>query len=682
VSPWPTLVGHTARWQRLPTVGGLTVWVFAAAVAVEGQSLAISAQPENARRWLIAAAVLGYVGIRLLEVGQPANEAAGKCVEWLLLPRRRRLGGPALLALGGLYSALATVLLMMGVSATSVTWLWLMGLTSAVVGATLVNRRPMALRLPWQLGRARLAELGILLVVVAAAVWLRVPNLAATPPNVHGDEAAIGLEARRMLAGQLPTVFAIGRSQFPALGYASHAATMLLFGDGLLGLRTASAVEGVLSVVLLYLLVRRLWASRPALLAAAFMAVGAWHIHFSRTGFLNIQSALAILLVLYFVVRGVQERRTLDWLLCGFAIGVSIEVYSAARLAPIVAAIYLAFRAVTERGFIRTHIPGLIVAAFGAIVFLAPMAAVYARDPASFGVHMSSIMITSPSNLLHELDAYHVNTFQEVLAIQVQHTLEAFNFGGETSLEYGHPGPLFDFWTDALLAMGAIAILLRFGSARGILLASWVWLALILGSVLTTDAFFSPHLVVAIPGLMLAPALVLDRAWLGVTALAGRVGTYVFAVPVAVLLGLALQGNVHDYFDIQVVERQPAGRFTLLANYAGSINASYRLYVIGRDDFTLDYDTPRFLVPLPDAIDIRSAPLALPLDRIPANKGVAFLVENSADDFAQRINAIRRAYPDGRAENITERPGGPPTFTSYLVENSALSAANPAATRD
>ena len=174
----------------------------------------------------------------------------------------------------------------------------------------------------------------------------------------------------------------------------------------------------------------------------------------------------------------------------------------------------------------------------------------------------------------------------------------------------------------------------------------------------------------------------LDRAWLGVTRLAGRLGTYLFAVPVAVVLGLALQGNVHDYFDIQIVERQPAGRFTLLSNYAASINASYRLYVIGRDDWTLSYDTPRFLVPGPDAVDVRNAPLVLPLDRIPASKGVAFLVENNPADFEQRMNAIRRAYPGGREEAIAERPGGPATFSSYLVENAALVAADPTASRD
>jgi hypothetical protein len=261
------------------------------------------------------------------------------------------------------------------------------------------------------------------------------------------------------------------------------------------------------------------------------------------------------------------------------------------------------------------------------------------------------------------------------------HSLEAFNIRGETSLEYGHPGPLFDFWTAALLAMGAIAVLVRLGSANGFLLGAWFWLALFLGSVMTTDALFSPHLVVAIPAMVLVPALVLERAWVGLSTIGGRAVGFVFGAWVVALLGLALQANVHDYFDVQIVQRQPANRFTVLSNYARMTNDSYRLYVIGRSDWTLQYDTPRFLVPNPDAVDVRDKPLALPLSAIPSNKGVAFLVESGAQDFAARLNAIRTAYPQGHEEVISER-SGTPVMTSYLVENADLIAASPGATRD
>jgi hypothetical protein len=268
-----------------------------------------------------------------------------------------------------------------------------------------------------------------------------------------------------------------------------------------------------------------------------------------------------------------------------------------------------------------------------------------------------------------------------VLAIQADRTLEAFNILGETSLQYGHTAPLLDFWTGALLAMSAVAILLRPGSARGFLLASWVWLTLVAGSVLTIDALFAPRVLPALPALVLGPALILDRAWLAVTSLTGRLGTYLVAVPVVVLLGLALQANLHDYFDVQVIERQPAGRFTLLASYATTIDARYRLYAVGSPDWSFASETPRFVVPEADVLNIRDGQLGLPLDHIPASKGVAFLVENGAANFGERMDAIQRSYPAGHTDVISERPGSP-TFTSYHVEHPDLLAANPAATQD
>ena len=229
--------------------------------------------------------------------------------------------------------------------------------------------------------------------------------------------------------------------------------------------------------------------------------------------------------------------------------------------------------------------------------------------------------------------------------------------------------------------MSAIAILLRPGSASGFLLAAWVWLTLLAGSVLTIDALFSPRVVPVLPALVLGPALLLDRTWHAVTSLAGRIGTYGFAIPVVAVLGLALQANMHDYFDVQVTQRQPAGRFTLLASYASAINDRYRLYAIGREDWSLRSEAPRFEIPNADAVNVRNGQLALPLDHIPSSKGVAFLVESGTDDFGDRMAAIHRSYPVGREEVIFERPGSP-SFISYLVEPSALLTANPRATRD
>jgi hypothetical protein len=150
---------------------------------------------------------------------------------------------------------------------------------------------------------------------------------------------------------------------------------------------------------------------------------------------------------------------------------------------------------------------------------------------------------------------------------------------------------------------------------------------------------------------------------------------------VLAVLGLALQANVHDYFDVQIVDRQPAGRFTVLANYAQTIADRYRMYAIGREDWSLTNEPSRFLLPSADAVNVRNTGLALPLASIPADKGVAFLVENGVPDFDQRMALIQRTYPNGR-QAVPAQSSGNPVFTSYLVENTDLVAANPSAARN
>ena len=82
---------------------GLGIWILAAGVAFEGQVRATSPHPEHGRPWLIAAALLGFAGMGLLGRAAPehASEAADVSFEPLAIPHRRRMGGLAIMLLGG-----------------------------------------------------------------------------------------------------------------------------------------------------------------------------------------------------------------------------------------------------------------------------------------------------------------------------------------------------------------------------------------------------------------------------------------------------------------------------------------------------------------------------------------------------------------------------------------------------
>src|SRR5262249_39336700 len=122
----------------------------------------------------------------------------------------RRLAGRGLIALGALAVLVSTVLLIVHGAAERATSIWVVGLAWIFVGSVLLGGWGGRASRPWS--KAMAIEAVLLAVVVGLAVGLRLPDLAAVPPNVHGDEAAIGLGARQIFDGELPAVFATGWS--------------------------------------------------------------------------------------------------------------------------------------------------------------------------------------------------------------------------------------------------------------------------------------------------------------------------------------------------------------------------------------------------------------------------------------------------------------------------------------
>ena len=186
------------------------------------------------------------------------------------------------------------------------------------------------------------------------------------------------------------------------------------------------------------------------------------------------------------------------------------------------------------------------------------MAVVYSARPGEFNLRLNEISILQPRGLNHELGAYGVSSFGEVLAIQTQKTLEAFNFSGETSLQYGHPAPLLDFWNGALFVVGIGAFAFRVLHPTYLLLSAWLWLTLLLGSVLTVDAPFSPHLTGMLPLLGIYSALYVETGWRAAESVFGRAVRFVAVPLVAGIVVAAAVSNVRDYVQVHSTRLQPA----------------------------------------------------------------------------------------------------------------------------
>ncbi len=171
-----------------------------------------------------------------------------------------------------------------------------------------------------------------LLTVLFAAGWLRFANLDfGIPHYYHTDEHA------KVVRVLLPMVrrggwnpryflhppFLLYSTLLGARGYAALSGSefdqFLLLRSG----RTVSAVTGVLTVLFVFLLARRLYGAGWALLAAGLLASFPLHVQCSHYMKEDVFVTMWITLQLLFCVRYIQQGRRSDWLLAGACTGLA-----------------------------------------------------------------------------------------------------------------------------------------------------------------------------------------------------------------------------------------------------------------------------------------------------------------------------------------------------------------------
>ncbi|HEX6796815.1 MAG TPA: glycosyltransferase family 39 protein [Ktedonobacterales bacterium] len=129
----------------------------------------------------------------------------------------------------------------------------------------------------------------------------------------------------------------------PPLGFWVQAASAKLLGFSGFSILLPEALAGVASVGVLYMLVRRIFGSLPALLAALALAITPVSVVTNRNNTIDSLLVLTVLLAAYAVSRAV-ESGSLRWLLlCALLVGLgfNIKMLEAYLVVPALAAVYL-----------------------------------------------------------------------------------------------------------------------------------------------------------------------------------------------------------------------------------------------------------------------------------------------------------------------------------------------------
>ncbi|MFH0712466.1 MAG: glycosyltransferase family 39 protein [Candidatus Jorgensenbacteria bacterium] len=361
---------------------------------------------------------------------------------------------------------------------------------------------------------------GVLILILLLASFLRLYSLNSAPPGLYSDEATNGNNAVQALEAAPPDggfrAFYAENNGREGLFINIQAIFIKLIGStGLIGpieiLRLPSALFGILTVLGVYFLTKELFGDkRIALFAAFLIATSFWHINFSRIGFRAIMAPAFLTWGLYLLLLSYSPRFAGEagksyrsyWtyllpLLAGAVYGLGMHSYIAYRATPLLIVFSLWLLGI-RHGWKRTLKIGAIFIVASIIVFL-PLGFYFLENPADFFGRTSQISVWQSPTPLKDL------------GLNILKTAGMFSVAGDYNPRHNIPGSPLLYWPVGILFLMGIFVGIKKLTQNSILFA---WLVVSALPVIISNEGM-PHALRAI--LMAPPVFILAAlggAWL------------------------------------------------------------------------------------------------------------------------------------------------------------------------
>jgi hypothetical protein len=560
--------------------------------------------------------------------------------------------------------------------------MWLAAIVLFAVAVALPQPRPQ------RTGKVWWNQHWPLVVAVSAigllAVALRVINLDGIPPTLGGDEGSQGVEAWKILNGQLRNPFITSWMSVPTMSFFFNTLTIGPLGHTAFALRLPWAIIGVATVLIMFALTRRLKGLVMALLVGTLLAVYHYHIHYSRLGSNQVADAFFMAAAFFFLYRAYDEGGLLNWVMAGIVAGVAQYFYAGARFVTIVVGVTMVTFIVRERWpFVRTQWRGLIVAGAAFIISAGPMLQFAALHPDEYNGRLNMVGIFQSGWLELAENLWQRDPVDIIINYQLKRAALAYNAFNDPTYWYGSPRPLFDGLWALLFILGMGYGLSRPFDRRLFPMLIWWWGAIILGGVLTENPPSSQRLITSAPPAVFFVSLaiwksgqIVDRLLRGgAPSAAPRSAPQRFIVPalgVALVAGLSwLSVNWYfaEYTPSRVYGNYTAVTADALARYAQTkLDAARdRLVFFGAPQMYVDFGSVKYLAPEIAGQDITD-PLTGPFDPklLPDDKQPIFVFMPFR---RSELAFVQQTYPNGHVEELSSPvPGATePLLTIYRV---------------
>jgi 4-amino-4-deoxy-L-arabinose transferase-like glycosyltransferase len=505
-------------------------------------------------------------------------------------------------------------------------------------------------------------------VVGAFLVVARLVDLSTVPYFIETDEVLHPLFGLEILRGEPWELFG-GVSHYYRTPYLTHVlqAVPSLLLSPLLGARLASTLLSVGSLASTYALAGRLFGRSVAGVATVLMGVSYWHVLYSRTAYPYMQAILVVPLALYLLTRGVAERHRFLQFCGGILLGLSLLVYTSARIVIPVFAVWFAYRLILAPRHWREAAKAVAVVGIGAALISSP----YLRAHGVTGILFDRYQETA---LNPHAPVARLNTLgwtsprgAQLLLTQGRAAARAYyEPGAWLAVHSPSPRGLLDPVSLALAVIGMGVVAVRIRQPRYLLLAVWIAATFTFGQVLTDVPHAAYRAAPALPALAICGGIAV--VWLA-GLLPGVLRSASTSVRAMALVALAVALSPLNASALRAyLERRTADPVGSVARFiaAGPRNTTY--YVVWPGPFFLHH-VPRFVAAGHILRDVPSLVETLEHDLNP-EQAATFVVH-----FEMRGAAavIRSCYPG--ATVVADTAGAGPNSILALHLSPAAQAA-------
>ena len=409
--------------------------------------------------------------------------------------------------------------------------------------------------------RHPIKEKYILIVILFGALLLRIIGLNKVPPELFGDELDVGYQAYSLLKtgrdykGQILPLYIHSFSEWraPLLMYVT-VPFVGVFGSNEWGVRLPSVFFALVTIIFLYLLVKKTLNSKTAVLSALLLAISPWHIQYSRAAF-EVSLLLALILsAAYFFILSFEKNNLIY--LSVFLFSLAFYTYSTAIL--FIPLFLILLILLNRTAFSKFPFRKIVSAVILLGILVIPLA--YNVFFGYAAERYSQFSIFSDTEIAHQIDLkradggnnlaekiFHNKPISWIKVILVNYTSAfspqfLFKEGDVTFRHSIHSVGQF-YWVELPFVLSGIYLIIKKRNNQSAFYLVWLLIAAIPSSLTKDGAVHATRLILMLPPLIVITAIGLDDL-INIKIIRKKI----FIFMISILFLLEFTYYLHSYF--------------------------------------------------------------------------------------------------------------------------------------